>query len=147
MHPRTARVSHLHDFGDRVAGTRADVAGLRTDDDRPGTVAELRAQGIRTHAALLIHRHRLQLVAAKSEIAQGADRRDMNFAADQHAHARGALQPLGFHVPSGAMQHLVARGREAGEVRHVAAGHEAHSGRGRQSEQLHNPPRDDVFHH
>ena len=48
---------------------------------------------------------------------------------------RGArCRPCGFDVPAGAAQHFVPRRREAGEVRHVAAGDEADAGvRGRSS--------------
>ena len=62
--------------------------------------------------------------------------------------SRGApLQPLRLDVPAGAAQHFVTRRRQAGEVRHVAAGDEADAGAARQVEQLEEPADDDVFDH
>ena len=49
------------------------------------------------------------------------------------------MQAVGFDIPPGAPQHLVACRRQRSEVRHVAAGHEADAGARRQAEQLDQP--------
>ena len=53
-----------------------------------------------------------------------------------------ALEPIRLDVPAGVAQDRVARGREAGEVRHLAAGDEADAAVGRQAQQLAHPCRD-----
>jgi hypothetical protein len=133
------------DRADRIARTGADIAGLCAHNQRAARVRECRHESIHAHAALIVHRHDLDLVAAEPEISQCANRRDVRFGANQHAHPRRALQAIGLHVPPGAAQHLVPRRGEAREVRHVTAGDEAHAGLPRQIEQLQDPAGDDVF--
>ena len=76
------------------------------------------------------------LPRSDAEHAQRADDGHVHFVADDHAQARRALQAVGLDVPAGATQHLVARGRERREVRHMAAGHEADADVRGQPEQL-----------
>ena len=60
---------------------------------------------------------------------------------------RRAAQSIARHVPAPALQHRVARRREAGEVRHLAAGRERERRLARQVEQLLDPRPGHFLHH
>ena len=59
--------------------------------------------------------------------------------------SRRALQPVGLDVPAGVAQHRVAGRRQAGEVRHLAAGDEADAAARGQPEQLAHPAGRDLL--
>ncbi len=102
---------------------------------------------VRAHAPLAVDGDPYELTRADAEHPERADRRHVHLVADDDRQARRALQAVALDVPAGAAQHLVASGRQARDVGHVAAGHEAHAGRGREPEQFEQPAADDVFEH
>jgi hypothetical protein len=63
----------------------------------------------------------------------------MPFSPDQHADRRGAGEAVGVQVPARLHEYLVSRGRQAGEVRHGGAGHEADIGVRGEAEELQQP--------
>ena len=63
----------------------------------------------------------------------------MRLVPDHDRDGRSALQAMRLDVPAGPLQHRMARDRQTRRVRHLAAGHEAHAGLPRQSEQLEQP--------
>ncbi len=139
VQPRAVRRGEIGDGVDRIERARVHVAGLRADNRRAALRLQRRGQRIRLHPALIVGCDAHQLARAESDQPQRADRGRVHFVADHHAHARCALQAIRLDVPAGAAQQLVARGRERGEVRHVATGDEADAGAGGQSEELEQP--------
>src|SRR6185436_15417659 len=73
------------------------------------------------HPALAIDGDALQLTGTEADQSQRADNGDVHFVADDHGKFRSVLQAVALDVPSDAAKHLVARRRERGEVRGVAA--------------------------
>ena len=69
----------------------------------------------------------------------------MRLLARDHAQLRSALKALGLHVPARVAQDCVACRREAGEVRHLAARHEAHAANGGQAQQVTHPIGGDLL--
>ena len=145
MHPCAACVRARDNLRERIAGTRADVAGLRAHDRRLVAAAEYDFERVRAHATLIVDRYQFNLLAAESEMAQGADGRDVHFVAGDHAHARSPLQAARLDIPSGTAQDFMPRGGETGEVRHVAAGHESDAGIERKPQELQHPAGDNVL--
>jgi hypothetical protein len=69
----------------------------------------------------------------------------VDLAADDDPERRGSRQPVAFHVPPGASEHLVTCGGEGGEICHVAAGHETDAGVGGQVQDVEQPPSRDFL--
>ena len=78
-------------------------------------------------------------LGAEAEHAAGDRDRHVRLLAGDHAHRRRALQAVGLDVPAGVAQDRVARRRQAGEVRHLAARDEADAAAGREPEQVAHP--------
>ena len=116
-----ARVRSLDDLGQRIEGAGVDVAGLGAHDRRPLARGERVAQRSRVHAARGVDGDGQQRVGAEAEDPRRAVDRDVALGAHHEAHARSALQPAGLDVPPHAGQHGVARRRQAGDVRLLAA--------------------------
>ena len=129
VHPRAARVRASSTIA--PSGSLAPVLTLPACAQTivgPSRPCERGVERVRAHAALIVDGDELDLLGAEPEIPQRADRGDVHFVAGDHAHARRALQAVRLDVPAGAAQHFVPRRRQAGEVRHVAAGDEADAG-------------------
>jgi hypothetical protein len=65
--------------------------------------------------------------------------------AGEDGHGRGPLQAVCLDVPTGRGEDVVASRGEASEARHLRPGREAQGRVGRESEEVEEPPRDDVF--
>lgn len=118
-------------------------------------VARLQAQdrgsgdgwnGIGPHAALGIHGHAHDAIAAEAEQAERFQQRRMHFVADDDSDGRRAEESLRFHRPAGLPEHVMTGCCQCGEIRHGGAGDErALRGIGK-SEQLDHPSQRHVLH-
>ena len=106
VYPGAGGASAGADFGSWIEGAGVDVAGLHAQDAGRVQLRKL----VAAHAALAIHRHADHALTTEAEHAQRLDQRGMRFLSDHHLDFRGAEQAAGFHIPSGACQHGMARG-------------------------------------
>jgi hypothetical protein len=100
------------------------VARLRAHYGRSRGLGEGILQRIRPHPAPSVGRDRPQVSGPEAQKAQSAVYGDVALLADDNPDRRRADQSVGLNVPAGRLKHAVAGGRERGEVRHLAAGHE-----------------------
>ena len=131
----------------RIRRAGVDVAGLHADQRGPVALLEHGRQRVRIHPPLRVRPHPLHPRLAQPEEAQRSQDGDVHLFADHHVDLRGPEQPPLRHVPAGAGQQRVTCGSEPGEVRHLAAGDEAHPRVQRQPEEPVQPPPRGVLQH
>ena len=147
VQPRAPRPGQRRDLLERIARSGVHVAELGTDDGRPRGPGDRFAQRVGPHPSLPVHRHRTHAGGAHPEEAQRREDRHVRLGADDHLDLRSAEQAALLDVPTRAPQHGVACRREAGGVRHLAAGDEADARRGRETEQTQQPAGGHVLDH
>ena len=135
MNPRAARLGALGQFRKRIEGAGIDVAGLQAKNRRP---VDFR-QKVGAHAPLRIGTDLDDATASQSQDTQGFEQGGMCLGADDDADRGSAEQPVGFNIPAGALEHLVARGRQAAEIRLRRPGHESTGRVARQIENVEQP--------
>ena len=114
------------------------LPGLRADDRR-ARVSSARASASGSIAPWSSAATRCGGVAPEADQPQRAEDRRVRLRAGDHGERRRADQALARGVPAGALEHVVARDREAGHVGHLGAGDEADAGGRRQPEQRRAP--------
>ena len=72
--------------------------------------------------------------------------RGVRLGADHDVDRRRTDETVALDVPADPLEDRVARGGQAGEVGHLAAGHEADAGGARQAQQVQDPARGDLLH-
>ncbi len=113
----------------------------------PSTAAMASAKAGARDAALLVGRHADELPLADAEHAQGDEDRRVHLLPHHDRDRRAAGEAVALRVLAAAREHGVAGGREAGEVGHGRARHEAGRAAGREVEQVEDPlPRDLLDH-
>ena len=145
VHPCLFGVRDLADAAQRVNRAGVHVAGLRGDDDRSIERGQRALERLGAHPPLLVGVDLDRVARAQAEHAQRGVDGDVRFRAGDDVHTRRAGQPVLLHVPTGAAQHGVARRGERGEVRHLAAGHEADAGGAREVENVEEPLGGDLL--
>jgi hypothetical protein len=130
-----------HPAGDRVEGSGVHVTGLQADDERRvrWDLVEDRRQPFGAHAALLIGLDHMHAVSTHAEVLERGVDGAVCLGADHHLDLRCVEQAAGSDVPAGPLERRLPRRREAGEVCHLAAGHQAVAGVGRQAEEVDQP--------
>ena len=125
MQPGSVLVGQFADVAQWVEGAGIDVAGLGADQGRALQGLEQFGQAVATHPTLRIGFHPVHGACAESEVAQGYVDRDMRFGRSDQVQWRSADQPIGLDIPADAAEQRMPGRRQAGEIRHLAAGDEA----------------------
>jgi hypothetical protein len=135
------------DLVEGIDGAGVHVARLGAHYGWSRGLGEGMPRRVRPHPALGVGRDRLQAGGPNAQEAQGAVYGDMPLFADDDADRRRARQPVGLDVPTGRLEHAVARGSERGEVGHLAAGHQRVRGVPGQPKQVDQPRAADLLDH
>ena len=143
--PRPVLAREPRDLGHGVDRAGVDLADLSDHDRRAFAGGKQPRQLGSAHAALIVGGHELHATAAHPEHPQRGEHRRVRLGADQDANRRGAEQAVGLDVPARVGEHAMARRGEAGEVRHLATGGEAHPRVGRQAEEVQQPLTRDLL--
>ena len=145
--PGLALVRDVRDLAHGIEGARVDVAGLGADDRGPAQRGQRAPQLVHVHPALAVGSHAHRAAAAQAEHAQRGDDGDVRLLADHDVHEGRAREAVLLDVPARAREHGVSARGQAGEVRHLTAGHEAHAAGGGEAEELEQPARGHLFRH
>ena len=145
VQPAAALVHDAGELAQRVDRAAVHVAGLRADDERAVESRECVAQRVGAHPPLPVGRHDDDTLRPEPEHAQRRVNRHVRLGADDDVDARRAVEAVRLHVPAHFAQDAVPRRGERGEVRHLAAGHEADAGAAREAEELEEPRRGDLL--
>ena len=140
VHPCASRVRELAGLAERVERPGVQLAGLQADD----------GGSIRVRVERLLEQRQAdpaRVVGGKRDDRVGADAEQPDRAVErlvaelrgEHPQAGRAGKTVALNVDTAVVEQALPGRREAGHVRHLAAGHESKRGRGRQPEELLQP--------
>ena len=118
VQPRTGLSRAGGDGLDVVARAGVHLADLRADDRR----ALVEPEVVDDHSSLVVGAD--DLGCAHAEQSKRPVDRDVTLGADDDAHRRRAVETAVCELPAERVQHVLTRGCECRDVRHLAAGHE-----------------------
>ena len=145
VQPRPPRLAGVRDRVEVLERAGVHLAGLGDDDRRAVRLGEDVGQERCPHASLVVDRDEPHLPGAEPQEAERAIDGDVALLARYDPKAGAALEALLADAPPGALEHRVARDRERGRVRHLAARDEGERRRCREPEQLLDPRAGGLF--
>jgi len=140
MHPRPPLAGPPDDVGEGVERAGVHLPCLRAYH---GRTRHVRGQAVGPHPPLVVNRDPADSFPAQPHHPEGPDQRGVGILADDHGQLRRPEQPVRLHIPAGPGQLMIPGRRQSRRVGHGSAGHEHRRARGRQGEQLGQPPRHD----
>src|SRR5215203_7306769 len=104
------------DGAEGIDSAGVHVARLRAHYGRSGGLGESILERVCPHPALTVGWDRLQVGGPETQEAQSAVYGDVALLTEDNPDRRRADQSVGLYVPTGILEHAVARGGEGGEV-------------------------------